>query len=366
MTSLVINGYSWACSSSSSEMTRSSKFFASFSYASCTMEFWKRWPRTADVFNILVIIVIIICSIKSFRPKFLIFPRLLYSSQQMKVCCLVTGPSNVKCSLWCASPAFQVQWLHFRSSDCISGPVIAFQFQSLTTYHSHFDFCFGCLAINPSPSRTFFVFKSSCTTGSSCTGCKYSIPWTTPWVRHNFFDVNRFILLDEIFKIFVRNVFQDNAIVLRLENHRIQLDNVGMIQFVWLCLAYQLILRWIQLSVPCMQLFPSLNVSHSIRCRIRLQQFFPPSSAHCTVSWVRVRLSYSLTLGSGIVFPSHFISLLIPFSICCCPVLFSASRNLSNWKLVKLNVGLTTEHRQQLLVLLERCHLRTTTTTTSV
>ena len=41
-----------------------------------------------------------------------------------------------------------------------------------------------------------------------------------------------FITIDELFNVFVRNVFQDNAVVSSLENHRIQLDNVGVVQFV--------------------------------------------------------------------------------------------------------------------------------------
>jgi len=40
---------------------------------------------------------------------------------QRKVCCLVTGPSNVKCSLWWASPAFQVQWL--QSDPVVDDPL---------------------------------------------------------------------------------------------------------------------------------------------------------------------------------------------------------------------------------------------------
>ena len=41
-----------------------------------------------------------------------------------------------------------------------------------------------------------------------------------------------FIAIDEISKVSVRNVFQDNAVVIFLENHRIQLDNVGVVQLV--------------------------------------------------------------------------------------------------------------------------------------
>jgi len=52
-----------------------------------------------------------------------------------------------------------------------------------------------------------------------------------------------FIPTYEIFNVFVRNVFQDNAIVFVLENHRIQLDNVGVVQFVCLRLTYQLIMK---------------------------------------------------------------------------------------------------------------------------
>jgi len=51
-----------------------------------------------------------------------------------------------------------------------------------------------------------------------------------------------FIAIDEIFKVFVRNEFQENAVVFSLENHRIQLDNVGVVQLVWLRLTYQLIM----------------------------------------------------------------------------------------------------------------------------
>jgi len=51
-----------------------------------------------------------------------------------------------------------------------------------------------------------------------------------------------FIPIDEIFNVFVRNVFQDNAIVFVLENHRIQLDNVRVVQLVCLRLTYQLIM----------------------------------------------------------------------------------------------------------------------------
>jgi len=40
------------------------------------------------------------------------------------------------------------------------------------------------------------------------------------------------IPIDESFNVFVRNVFQDNAVVIFLENHRIQLDNVGVVQLV--------------------------------------------------------------------------------------------------------------------------------------
>jgi len=41
-----------------------------------------------------------------------------------------------------------------------------------------------------------------------------------------------FILKDELVKISMRDVFQDNAVVLSLENHRIQLDNVDVVQYV--------------------------------------------------------------------------------------------------------------------------------------
>jgi len=41
-----------------------------------------------------------------------------------------------------------------------------------------------------------------------------------------------FIAIDEISKVSVRNVFQDNAVVIFLENHRVQLDNVGVVQLV--------------------------------------------------------------------------------------------------------------------------------------
>jgi len=51
-----------------------------------------------------------------------------------------------------------------------------------------------------------------------------------------------FIAIDEISKVSVRNVFQDNAVVIFLENHRVQLDNVGVVQLVWLRLTYQLIM----------------------------------------------------------------------------------------------------------------------------
>ena len=43
---------------------------------------------------------------------------------------------------------------------------------------------------------------------------------------------NYFVPIDEIFKVSVRHVFQNNAVVIFLENRRIQLDNVGMVQFV--------------------------------------------------------------------------------------------------------------------------------------
>ena len=229
---------------------------------------------------------------------------------------------------------------HFRSSDCI-------HFQSLTTYHSHFDFCFGCLAINPSPSRTLCVFKSSCTTGSSCTGCKYSIPWTTPWVRllrHNFFDVNRFILLDEIFKIFVRNVFQDNAVVLWLENHRIQLHSVGVVQFVW--------------HLPGVPAHPEMNTAVSSLYATVSQSgcfaqytmpnlpaaiFFPPSSAHCTVSLVRpgwmtdYHIRQHLILAScflHISFLCWFCSVYVAVQSCSVHPDTCPTENLSNWTLV--------------------------------
>jgi len=51
---------------------------------------------------------------------------------------------------------------------------------------------------------------------------------------------NYFVPIDEIFKVSVRHVFQDNAVVIFLENRRIQLDNVRMVQFVWLRLAFKL------------------------------------------------------------------------------------------------------------------------------
>ena len=49
-----------------------------------------------------------------------------------------------------------------------------------------------------------------------------------------------FVPIDELFKVSVRNVFQNNAVMIFLENRRIQLDNVGMVQFVCLRLAFKL------------------------------------------------------------------------------------------------------------------------------
>jgi len=49
-----------------------------------------------------------------------------------------------------------------------------------------------------------------------------------------------FILKDEVFKVAVRNVLQDNAIMAFFENHRIQLDDVVVVQYVRLRLICQL------------------------------------------------------------------------------------------------------------------------------
>ena len=49
-----------------------------------------------------------------------------------------------------------------------------------------------------------------------------------------------FVLKDKVLKISVRNVFQDNSIMAFFENHRIQLDNVVVVQYVRLRFICQL------------------------------------------------------------------------------------------------------------------------------
>ena len=49
-----------------------------------------------------------------------------------------------------------------------------------------------------------------------------------------------FISKDKVLKVAVRNVLHDNAIMAFFENHRIQLDNVVMVQYVRLRFICQL------------------------------------------------------------------------------------------------------------------------------
>jgi len=49
-----------------------------------------------------------------------------------------------------------------------------------------------------------------------------------------------FVSKDEVLKVAVRNVLQENSIMAFFENHRIQLDNVVVVQYVRLCLICQL------------------------------------------------------------------------------------------------------------------------------
>jgi len=62
----------------------------------------------------------------------------------------------------------------------------AFQLVLLTYLIGKSFYIQHTLAVTPSPTRTFCIFKSPCMTGCGSIECRYFIPRTTPWARNNF------------------------------------------------------------------------------------------------------------------------------------------------------------------------------------
>ena len=58
------------------------------------------------------------------------------------------------------------------------------------------------------------------------------------------------VIFNVFFKTSISNKLQHNAVVPRLKNHRIQCDNILMIQNMCLCLVFQLISRSAKAKLP--------------------------------------------------------------------------------------------------------------------